>query len=52
MRLIFRLAYGFKKDGQGKMLSSKMPFNFNAVYDVLPERGRYVPRCCTALDAR
>ena len=36
MRLIFRLAYGFKKDGQGKVLSSKMPFNFNAVYDVLP----------------
>ena len=44
MRLIFRLAYAFKKDGQGKVLSSKMPFNFNAVYDVLPGAGRHLPR--------
>ena len=36
MRLIFRLAYAFHKDGKGKTLSSKMPFNFNAVYDILP----------------
>ena len=36
MRLIFRLSYAFHKDGKGKTLSSKMPFNFNAVYDILP----------------
>ena len=40
MRLIFRLAYSFRKDGKGKILSSRMPFNFNAVYDVLPDRRR------------
>ena len=37
VRLIFRLAYSFRKDGKGKILSSRMPFNFNAVYDVLPD---------------
>lgn len=36
MRLIYRLAYSFRKDGKGKVLSSRMPLNFNAVYDVLP----------------
>src|SRR5262249_55273053 len=36
VRLIYRLAYSFRKDGKGKVLSSRMPFNFNAVYDVLP----------------
>lgn len=34
VRLIFRLAYSFRKDGKGKVLSSRMPFNFNAVYGV------------------
>jgi hypothetical protein len=37
MRLIFRLAYSFRRDGKGKVLSSRMPFNFNAVYDMLPD---------------
>src|SRR5262249_1291785 len=39
VRLIFRLAYSFRKDGKGKFLSSRMPFNFNAVFDVLPDAG-------------
>ncbi len=33
VRLIYRLAYAFRKDGKGKLLSSRMPFNFNAVFD-------------------
>jgi hypothetical protein len=37
MRLIYRLAYSFRKDGQTKILSSRMPFNFNAVFDLLPD---------------
>ena len=37
MRLIYRLAYSFRKDGKSKVLSSRMPFNFNAVYDILPD---------------
>lgn len=34
VRLIFRLAYHFRKGGKGKVLSSRMPLNFNAVYGV------------------
>lgn len=34
LRLVYRLAYAFRKDGRGKLLSSRMPFNLNAVYDV------------------
>jgi hypothetical protein len=34
VRLVYRLAYAFRKDGTGKVLSSRMPFNFNAVFDV------------------
>lgn len=37
VRLIYRLAYAFRRNGKGKVLSSRMPFNFNAVYDVLPD---------------
>jgi hypothetical protein len=37
VRLIYRLAYSFRKDGKGKLLSSRMPFNFNAVFDVPPD---------------
>ncbi len=37
VRLVYRLAYAFRKDGKGKVLSSRMPFNFNAVYDMLPD---------------
>ena len=34
IRLVYRLAYAFRKGGRGKVLSSRMPFDFNAVYDV------------------
>ncbi len=37
VRLIYRLAYAFRKDGKGKVLSSRMPFNFNAVFDAKPD---------------
>ncbi len=37
VRFIYRLAYAFQKDGRGKILSSRMPFNFNAVFDVAPD---------------
>lgn len=37
VRLIYRLAYAFRKDGKGKVLSSRMPFNLSAVFDVLPD---------------
>lgn len=33
VRLVYRLAYSFSKDGR-RRLSSRMPFNFNAVFDV------------------
>lgn len=34
VRFVYRLAYAFRRDGRGKVLSSRMPFNLNAVYDV------------------
>jgi len=37
VRLIYRLAYAFRKDSKGKVLSSRMPFDFNAVFDALPD---------------
>ncbi|HEV2901067.1 MAG TPA: hypothetical protein VGX71_25140 [Pseudaminobacter sp.] len=37
VRFVYRLAYSFRKKGKGKQLSSRMPFNFNAVYSVLPD---------------
>jgi hypothetical protein len=37
VRFVYRLAYAFKNDGSDKVLSSRMPFNFNAVYNVLPD---------------
>jgi hypothetical protein len=59
VRLIFRLAYAFKKDGKGKALSSRMPFNFNAVFDVTPDAdggctgvaGRWSPQIDENVDA-
>jgi len=59
VRFIYRLSYAFKKDGKGKVLSSRMPFNFNAVYDVLPDAdggcmgvaGRWTPALDEAVDA-
>jgi hypothetical protein len=37
VRFVYRLSYSFRKDGQGRTLASRMPFNFNAVYDVAPD---------------
>src|SRR5690606_31253924 len=37
LRLIYRLSYAFRKDGRGKVRSSRMPLSLNAVYDVLPD---------------
>ncbi|HTV72063.1 MAG TPA: hypothetical protein VMF90_26330 [Rhizobiaceae bacterium] len=59
VRFIYRLGYAFQKDGKGKVLSSRMPFNFNAVYDVLPDADggctgvamRWSPAIDEALDA-
>jgi len=59
VRLVYRLAYAFKKEGKGKLLSSRMPFNFNAVFDVKPDpdggcvgvAGRWTPAIDEALDA-
>lgn len=38
VRFIYRLAYDFRRNG--KRLASRMPFNFNAVYSVLPDADR------------
>ncbi len=59
VRLIYRLAYSFRKNGKGKTLSSRMPFNLNAVYDVLPDAdggctgvaGRWTPQIDEKVDA-
>ncbi len=59
IRFIYRLAYSFRKGGKGKRLASRMPVNFNAVYDVLPDAdggcqgvaGRWEPGADEVLDA-
>lgn len=59
VRLIYRLAYSFRRGGKGKVLSSRMPFNFNAVYDVAPDAdggctgvaGRWQPQTDENVDA-
>lgn len=59
VRLIYRLAYAFRKDGKGKLLSSRMPFNFSAVFDVKPDAdggcmgvaGRWTPMIDENVDA-
>jgi hypothetical protein len=57
VRFIYRLAYSFKKNG--KVLASRLPFNFNAVYSVMPDAdggcvgvaGRWTPQLDEAADA-
>jgi len=57
VRLIYRLAYRFK--AKKRTMASRMPFNFNAVYSVLPDEGggceaavaRWTPGLDEALDA-
>lgn len=59
VRLVYRLAYAFRKDGKGKLLSSRMPFNFNAVFDAMPDAdggcvgvaGRWTPGIDENVDA-
>ena len=57
VRLIYRLAYAFKK--KGKLLASRLPVDFNAVYSVAPDAdggctgvaGRWKPQLDEAVDA-
>jgi hypothetical protein len=57
VRLIYRLAYRFK--AKKRTMASRMPFNFNAVYSVLPDEdggceaaaARWAPGLDEALDA-
>src|SRR5262249_36534315 len=57
IRFIYRLAYSFKK--KGRLLSSRLPVNFNAVYSVGADpdggctgvAGRWTPQPDEALDA-
>lgn len=59
VRLIYRLAYAFRRDAKGAVLSSRMPFDFNAVFDVEPDAdggcvgvaGRWTPALDEAVDA-
>ncbi|MDQ6434881.1 hypothetical protein RB623_12560 [Mesorhizobium sp. LHD-90] len=36
-RFVYRLAYAFRKNGKGKVLASRLPFNLNAVFDIAPD---------------
>ncbi|MER8765713.1 MULTISPECIES: hypothetical protein [unclassified Mesorhizobium] len=57
VRFIYRLAYSFKKNG--KVLASRLPFNFSAVYDAAPDAdggcvgvaGRWAPQLDESVDA-
>ncbi|CAN7735738.1 hypothetical protein [Mesorhizobium sp. LjNodule214] len=57
VRFIYRLAYSFKKNG--KILASRLPFNFNAVYSAAPDAdggcvgvaGRWTPQLDESVDA-
>ena len=57
VRFIYRLAYAFKK--KGRLLASRLPVDFNAVYSVLPDAdggctgvaGRWRPQLDDAVDA-
>ncbi|RVA46568.1 hypothetical protein EN929_20050, partial [Mesorhizobium sp. M7A.F.Ca.CA.004.11.1.1] len=57
VRFIYRLAYSFRKNG--KLLASRLPFNFNAVYSAAPDAdggcvgtaGRWTPQLDESVDA-
>lgn len=57
VRFIYRLAYSFRKNG--KVLASRLPFNFSAVYSVEPDAdggcvgvaGRWTPQLDENVDA-
>ncbi|WP_292526475.1 hypothetical protein [Mesorhizobium sp.] len=56
VRFIYRLAYSFKKNG--KVLASRLPFNFNAIYSTAPDAdggcvgvaGRWTPQLDETVD--
>ncbi|TIN33423.1 MAG: hypothetical protein E5Y10_32285 [Mesorhizobium sp.] len=56
VRFIYRLAYSFKKNG--KVLASRLPFNFNAIYSAAPDAdggcvgvaGRWTPQLDETID--
>ncbi|RWC39650.1 hypothetical protein [Mesorhizobium sp.] len=56
VRFIYRLAYSFKK--KGKLLASRLPFNFNAIYSAAPDAdggcvgvaGRWTPQLDETVD--
>lgn len=56
VRFIYRLAYSFKKNG--KVLASRLPFNFNAIYSAAPDAdggcvgvaGRWTPQLDETVD--
>ncbi|TIS72206.1 MAG: hypothetical protein E5W94_31540, partial [Mesorhizobium sp.] len=56
VRFIYRLAYSFKKNG--KVLASRLPFNFNAIYSAAPDAdggcvgvaGRWTPQLDESVD--
>ncbi|RUV14975.1 MAG: hypothetical protein E5W43_18575 [Mesorhizobium sp.] len=57
VRFIYRLAYSFRKNG--KVLASRLPFNFSAIYRAAPDAdggctgvaGRWTPQIDEAADA-
>ncbi|MER9564779.1 hypothetical protein [Mesorhizobium sp. M0571] len=57
VRFVYRLAYSFKKNG--KVLASRLPFNFSAVYSAAPDAdggcvgvaGRWTPQLDESVDA-
>ncbi|MER8639667.1 hypothetical protein [Mesorhizobium sp. M0898] len=57
VRFVYRLSYSFKKNG--KVLASRLPFNFSAVYDAAPDAdggcvgvaGRWAPQLDESVDA-
>lgn len=57
VRFIYRLAYSFRKNG--KVLASRLPFNFSAIYNVAADAdggcvgvaGRWTPQLDEAVDA-
>ncbi|RWK72305.1 MAG: hypothetical protein EOR50_29590, partial [Mesorhizobium sp.] len=56
VRFVYRLAYSFKKNG--KLLASRLPFNFNAIYSAAPDAdggcvgvaGRWTPQIDETVD--
>jgi hypothetical protein len=58
VRFVYRLGYAFRNNGKGKVLASRLPFNFNAVFDVAPDAdgscqgvaGRWTPGVDEAAD--